>query len=109
MAGSPVTVGCTVTLTPGIAGAPATGAITLITQPLVTAGGVPLATSGAMCQMINSVTGAPYLVPIGVLGASTGVKVAGQALVRMGDMIQSGPGMLQIIGPPAAPFVTDGT
>jgi hypothetical protein len=27
--------------------------------------------------------------------------------VRVGDMIPSGPGVLQILGPPAAPFVSD--
>jgi hypothetical protein len=33
--------------------------------------------------------------------------VAGKALVRMGDLIPSPPGVLTILGPPAAPFVTD--
>ena len=39
---------------------------------------------------------------------STGVTVQGQALVRLGDQIPSGPGVLTILGPPAAPFVSDG-
>ena len=95
-------------LSPGAAGAPDTGVITSITQSVVTVGGMPLATGGSLCQLVNSVTGAPYVVPIGAMGGSAGVTVAGQALVRLGDMIPSGPGMLQIIGPPAAPFVTDG-
>jgi hypothetical protein len=56
--------------------------------------------------MVNSVTGAPYPLPIGP-GGSTSVTIAGQALVRMGDMIPSGPGILTILGPPAAPFVND--
>ena len=58
--------------------------------------------------MVNSVSGAPYPLPIGSAGASTGVTVTGQALVRLGDSIPSGPGILTILGPPAAPFVTDG-
>jgi len=38
---------------------------------------------------------------------STGVNVSGMALVRMGDMIPSPPGIMQILGPPAAPYVSD--
>jgi hypothetical protein len=78
-----------------------------VLQSTATASGLPLATVGSICQMVNSVSGAPYPLPIGNLGASTGVTVDGQALVRVGDQIQSGPGMLAIIGPPAAPFITD--
>jgi len=59
--------------------------------------------------MVNSVSGVPYPLPIGSVGVSTGLTVSGQGLVRMGDMIPSGPGILQIIGPPAAPFFNDGT
>jgi hypothetical protein len=61
---------------------------------------------GSICQMVNSVSGVPYPLPIGA-GASGSVSVAGQPLVRMGDVIPSGPGLLTILGPPAAPFVTD--
>jgi hypothetical protein len=75
----------------------------------VTAGGLPLATAGSICQMVNSVTGAPYPLVIGSAGASTGMTVAGQPLVRVGDQIPSGPGVLSILGPPAAAFVTDGS
>jgi hypothetical protein len=82
--------------------------ITSVLQTTATASGMPLATSGSICQMVNSVSGAPYPLPIGTLGASTGVTVDGQGLVRMGDQILSGSGMLLIIGPPAAPFVSDG-
>ena len=57
--------------------------------------------------MINSVSGVPTRSRSG-RGGSTGVKVDGQALVRLGDQIPSGPGMLMILGPPAAPFVSDG-
>jgi hypothetical protein len=57
--------------------------------------------------MVNSLSGAPYPLTIGSAGASTGVKVQGQPLVRMGDQIPSGPGVLMILGPPAAPFVLD--
>jgi len=104
--GPPVTIGCSVILNPGAAGAPDSGVITVITQTCATAGGMPLATVGSMCQLINSVSGVPYMLPIGQ-GGSTSVLVQGQGLVRVGDMIPSGPGVLQIIGPPAAPFVTD--
>lgn len=108
MPGPPVTLGCSVLLTPGAAGPPDTGTIVVIPQATVTANGQPLAVSGSLCQMVNSVSGAPYPLPIGQPGASTGVTITGQALVRMGDRIQSGPGMMLIIGPPGAPFVSDG-
>jgi uncharacterized Zn-binding protein involved in type VI secretion len=106
MPGPPVTIGCAVMLTPGAAGPPDSGVIVMIPQAVVTAGGMPLAVSGSMCQMINSVTGAPYPLVIGALG-SAGVKINGISLVRMGDQIPSPPGVLAILGPPAAPFVTD--
>jgi hypothetical protein len=35
------------------------------------------------------------------------VKINGMALVRMGDTIPSGPGIMTILGPPAAPFIND--
>lgn len=107
MPGPPVSVGCSVLLTPGAAGPPDSGVIVGITQANALAGGLPVATAGSICQMVNSVSGAPYPLPIGSAGASTGVTVAGQPLVRMGDQIPSGPGVLLIIGPPAAPFVND--
>lgn len=106
MAGPPVSIGCAVTLSPGAAGPPDSGFISVITQVTATAGGMPLATSGSLCQMINSVSGVPYVLPIGPLG-STSVKIDGQALVRVGDMIPSPPGILTILGPPAAPYVLD--
>ena len=77
-----------------------------IFPPVITANGMPLATSGSMCLMINSVWGVPYPVVIGPLGSS-GVTVGGRALVRMGDIIPSPPGVLTILGPPAAPTVID--
>ena len=106
MPGPPVTIGCAVVLSPGAAGAPDSGVITVITQSFVSAGGMPLATVGSICQMVNSVTGVPYPLPIGQGGSGT-VSIGGTALVRVGDLIPSGPGILSIIGPPAAPFVTD--
>jgi hypothetical protein len=106
MPGSPVTIGCAVIVTPGAAGPPDSGFITVITQTTATASGLPLATVGSICQMVNSVSGVPYPLPIGQ-GGSGIVTVAGSALVRVGDMIPSGPGVLQILGPPAAPFVSD--
>ena len=106
MPGPPVTIGCAVMVTPGAAGPPDTGVIVMIPQAIVTAGGMPLAVSGTICQMINSLTGIPYPLVIGPLG-STGLKVNGMSLVRMGDMIPSPAGVLQILGPPAAPYITD--
>ena len=107
MPGAPVSVGCAVLVSPGMAGAPDSGIITTVLQATVTAGGMPLATSGSICQMVNSVSGAPYPLVIGTAGASTGLRIAGQPLVRIGDQIPSGPGVLMILGPPAAPFITD--
>lgn len=107
MSGPPVSLGCAVLLTPGAAGAPDSGVITVITQTVATANGQPLAVTGSLCQLVNSVSGVPYPLPIGTLGASTGVTVDGQALVRVGDRIPSGSGMLTILGPPAAAFVID--
>jgi hypothetical protein len=107
MPGPPVTIGCSVLLSPGAAGPPDSGVIVGVLQATVTASGMPLATAGSICQMVNSVTGIPYPLPIGEPGASTGVTVESQALVRVGDQIVSGPGVMSIIGPPAAPFITD--
>jgi hypothetical protein len=107
MSGPPVSIGCSVVLTPGAAGAPDSGSIVAVLQTTATASGMPLATAGSLCLMVNSVSGVPYTLPIGTPGASTGVTVDGQALVRVGDQIVSGSGVLAIIGPPAAPFVTD--
>jgi uncharacterized Zn-binding protein involved in type VI secretion len=81
--------------------------ITVITQTTAIASGMPLATTGSLCQMVNSLSGVPYVLPIGQGGSSL-VTINGQALVRLGDQIPSGPGVLMILGPPAAPFVTDG-
>jgi uncharacterized Zn-binding protein involved in type VI secretion len=106
MPGPVVSIGCAVLLSPGAAGPPDSGVITTVLQVVATAGGLPLATAGSLCQMVNSLSGVPYVLPIGN-GGSTSVKVAGQALVRMGDMIPSGPGVMTILGPPAAPYVID--
>jgi hypothetical protein len=81
--------------------------IVTIIQSNVTAGSMPLATAGSMCQMINSLSGVPYMLPIGSVGMSQSVTVGNQGLVRMGDKIPSGPGIMMILGPPAAPYVTD--
>lgn len=106
MPGPPVTIGCNVIVSPGASGPPDTGTIVTIFPPVVTAGGMPLATTGSLCLMINSVWGFPYPLVIGPL-ASTGVQVAGRSLVRMLDSIPSPPGVLTVLGPPAAPFVND--
>jgi hypothetical protein len=107
MPGPPATLGTSVLLTPGAAGAPDSGMIVGIFPPWVTAGGVPLATTGSICVMVNSLSGVPYPVPIGPL-ASTGVTIGGQALVRLGDRIPTPPGMLIVLGPSVATFVSDG-
>ena len=106
MPGPPVSIGAMVLLTPGAAGPPDSGSITVILPPFVTANGMPLATSGSLCLMVNSVTGVPYTIPIGPI-ASSGVSVGGKPLVRMGDNIPSPPGILTILGPSAAPFIVD--
>jgi hypothetical protein len=106
MPGPPVTIGCVVILTPGAAGPPDTGTIVTVLPPVITAGGMPLATTGSLCLMVNSVTGAPYPAVIGS-PASTGVSVVGRGLVRMGDQIPTPPGVMSVIGPPAALYVMD--
>lgn len=108
MPGPPVTIGCSVVVSPGMAGAPDSGTITFIPPGGPTAGGMPLTIVGSVCTMINSVTGVPYPLPIGPLSLSR-VTVSGQPLVRVTDAIPSGPGVMTILGPPAATFVLDNT
>jgi hypothetical protein len=93
-------------VSPGASGPPDTGTIIAVFPPFITANGMPLATTGSICMMVNSVWGFPYPIVIGSL-ASTGVSVSGRGLVRMGDNIPSPPGILTILGPPAAPFIND--
>lgn len=107
MPGPPVTIGCAVILTPGASGPPDSGVIVSVPQVLATAGGMPLAVATSMCSMVNSLSGVPYTLPIGN-GGSASVTINGLALVRMGDQIPSGPGVMMILGPPAAPYVIDG-
>jgi hypothetical protein len=106
MPGFPVSIGAMVMLTPGAAGPPDTGTIVMVFPPLITANGMPLATTGSLCMMVNSLTGIPYPMVIGPL-ASTGVMVGGRGLVRMGDNIPTPPGIMTILGPPAATFIMD--
>jgi uncharacterized Zn-binding protein involved in type VI secretion len=106
MPGPPVTIGCAVMVTPGASGPPDMGTIVGIFPPVITVGGLPLATSGSLCLMVNSVWGFPYPLVIGPTGSS-GVRIGGRALVRMGDIIPSPPGVLSILGPPATPTVID--
>ena len=94
MSGPPVSLGCAVSLSPGVAGPPDTGFISVILQAAVSANGQPFAVSGSLCQMINSVSGAPYVLPIGALG-STSFKINGQSLVRVGDIIKKFQKMLK--------------
>lgn len=107
MPGPPVTLGAVVVVTPGAAGVPDSGTIIVIPPPFITANGMPLATVGSTCQMINSVTGIPYPLVITPLGTSLGVTVAGKALVRMGDRIVAGTGILVVAGPPPMPTLVD--
>jgi len=104
--GMPVTIGCAVMVTPGASGPPDSGTVMVVLPPFITAAGMPLATSGSLCLMINSVWGFPYPLVIGPLGSS-GVSVGGMPLVRVGDNIPSPPGILTILGPPAATNVID--
>src|SRR4051794_26237163 len=106
MPGPAVTLGCAVVVSPGAAGPPDSGVIVMILQTFVTAGGMPLAVSGSICQMVNSVSGVPYPLPIGP-GGSTGATTNGQGLVRMGDMTPPARGIMTIIAPPASPAVMD--
>src|SRR5262245_65111036 len=106
MPGPPVTIGCSVMVTPGASGPPDMGTIVGIFQTMVTAGGMPLATAGSLCLMINSVWGFPYPLVIGALG-SGGVTVAGMPLARVGDRIPSPSGILTIVRPAAATFDLD--
>ncbi|MDQ1318528.1 MAG: hypothetical protein QG588_2190 [Candidatus Poribacteria bacterium] len=108
MPGPPVTIGCAVMLTPGAAGPPDSGFIVMIPPGGPTFSGMPLAVTGSLCAMVNSVIGVPYVVPIGPVNTSM-VKCIGPQpqLVRMGDMIPTPPGVLTILGPPGAPIVMD--
>lgn len=106
MPGPPVSIGTMVVVSPGLSGPPDTGTITAVFPPLIIANGMPLATTGSLCMMVNSVWGFTYPLMIGPV-ASSGVFVAGRGLVRVGDNIPSPPGILTILGPPAAPFIID--
>jgi len=106
MPGPPVSIGAAVIMTPGAAGPPDSGTIVAVLPPFITANGMPLATSGSICLMVNSLSGIPYPLVIGPI-ASGGVKVGGRALVRMGDRIPTPPGIMTVLGPPIAPFVND--
>ena len=108
MPGPPVTIGCSVVLSPGVAGPPDTGVITTIPPGGPTAGGMPLAVPGSICNMINSLSGVPYVLPIGPLIPSQ-ARSNSQPLVRIGDAIPSGPGIMTILGPPASPTLNDMT
>ena len=108
MPGPPVTIGCMVMITPGAAGPPDTGTIIMIPPGGPTFSGMPLAVTGSLCTMINSVFGVPYPLPIGPVNTSM-VKCISPVpqLVRMGDMIPTPPGIMTILGPPVTPTVTD--
>jgi hypothetical protein len=94
-------------LAPGLSGPPDTGTVIFVPPGGPTADGQPLAVAGSLCLMINSVWGFPYPMPIGP--STSQVLAAGQTLIRVGDMISAGPGVMTILGPPAAPNVIDST
>ncbi|MGA7966215.1 MAG: hypothetical protein WCB49_10060 [Gammaproteobacteria bacterium] len=102
----PVTIGCAVILTPGAAGPPDSGVIIAVPQVVATAGGMPLAVQGSICQMVNSMSGVPYPLPIGA-PVSPGIRINNMAVIRMGDLCPSGSGIIQVVGPPAAPYIND--
>jgi uncharacterized Zn-binding protein involved in type VI secretion len=106
MPGPPVSIGCAVIVSPGLAGPPDSGVITVIPQATLMVNGLPLAVSGSIAQMVNSLSGAPYPLTLSA-GGSSGVSVDGQALLRLGDQIPAGSGIATLLGPPAAPFVSD--
>jgi uncharacterized Zn-binding protein involved in type VI secretion len=107
MPGPFVTLGCSVMLTPGAAGPPDMGVIMVIPQATLTMGGQPVAVTGSICLMTNTVSGAPYPLPIGSLGSS-GVSIGGRKAVRLGDQIPTPPGIMAILGPPAGTYAIDG-
>ncbi len=107
MPGPPVTIGSSVMLTPGASGPPDMGTIIAVLPPFITANGMPLAMGGStLCLMTNSVWYFHYQMLIGPLGSS-GVKVAGRALLRKGDVVPTPLGMMTIIGPRATGTVID--
>lgn len=93
-------------VSPGMAGAPDSGVITMIPPGGPLAGGMPLAYAGSMCMMVNSVSGVPYPLII-TPSIPSQVRVNGMPLVRIGDTIPCAPGILTIIGPPAMPTLVD--
>lgn len=108
MPGFPVSIGCAVMVTPGATGAPDSGTIIAVLPPFITANGMPLATAGgAVCLMVNSLTGVPYPLLVGPAGASSGILVGGRPLLRMGDRIPTPPGILMVLGPPATTSFVD--
>jgi hypothetical protein len=107
MPGFPVSIGCMVLLSPGAAGPPDSGTIVAVLPPFILANGMPLATAGgALCMMVNSLSGVPYPMLVGPL-ASTGVLVGGKPLLRMGDQVPTPPGIMTILGPPATTAFID--
>lgn len=107
MPGPIVGLGASVVLAPGAAGPPDSGVISAIIPPFISISGIPAATAGSICTLVNSLTGIPYPLPIPPLGASLGVMVTGRGLVRMGDIYLLGAATLTVLGPPIVPTITD--
>lgn len=106
MPGPPVSIGCAVVLTPGAAGPSDQGTILSVKQSIVRVGGQPAATVGDECLMVDPVTPKTYTIKIGQ-GGSTGVRIGGKALVRVGDSITTDGKQLSIVGPPAGVHLND--
>jgi uncharacterized Zn-binding protein involved in type VI secretion len=62
------------------------GFITIIMQEILKVNGIQVATVGSVCTMVSSSSGVIYPLPI-PQGGSTGVKVKGFQVLRMGDII----------------------
>jgi len=95
-----------VILNPGSSGVPDNGVIVSIPTSLAVSGGMPLATTGSLCQMVNSISGALYSLQI-ASGGSTSAAVGGNALIRVGDQIVLGSATLTILGPPVSAAIQD--
>lgn len=108
MPGAPVTFGCAVTLSFAPPTPSDSGIISIIPPGGPTVGGLPLAMTGSICTMTNSLSGATYPFVIGPVPSGK-VTINGRSLLRMGDEIIAGTTTLVILGPPATTSIFDTT